>query len=48
MKDGKVYESLQLMQDDYIPWKVNSVETYPLLNYSQNAIAIPGWEIVFS
>jgi len=46
MQDGKVYERLEHIED-YIPWKVNSVETYPLLNYNRGAITIPGWEIVF-
>jgi hypothetical protein len=46
MRDGKVYETLEPLEE-YIPWKINSVETYPLLNYNRDTITIPGWEIVF-
>jgi hypothetical protein len=45
--DGKeVTETLERLEE-YIPWNVNSMEIYPLLNYTNTTIEIPGWQIVF-
>ena len=42
---GEVEEILEQMPEDWCPFFVASVESYPLLSESKGVLEIPGWRI---